>query len=153
MIPFIASPFFDGNIYVHRLKLLTELPDYLKNINISSMNVLMDLSGLSHVLFMFLTKAFIKELYPKLLFAAYIRPANYISESDDISKPLSQSIGEVSAVPGFAKRELGDPALCAFLGFEGIRLQGVLESITRFNRLVPVVAFPSGKPHWFNITI
>lgn len=141
-----------GTVDVSKIKLLTELAPFLKSIHISSMNVLMDLSGLSHVLFMFLTKKFLKELSPNLLFAAYIRPLKYLNESDDDENQLSQSFGEVNAVPGFAKREQGVPALCAFLGFEGIRLKSVLEAIT-VNRLVPIVAFPSGKPHWFNITM
>ena len=136
-----------------REELCVGLPRFLRSLNISNKNILVDLSGLSHVLIMFLTKQLLKYLSPQLLFAAYIRPQNYLAESDDIGYQLSQRIGAVSAVPGFSKRESDKQTLCAFLGFEGVRLKGVLETVNSFDRLIPIVAFPSGTPHWYNVTM
>ena len=136
-----------------REELCVGIPRFLRGFDISNKRVLLDLSGLSHVLIMFLTKQLLKYLSPQLLFAAYIRPNDYNVESDDIGYQLSQRIGAVSAVPGFSKRESERQTLCAFLGFEGVRLKGVLETVNTFSKLIPIVAFPSGNPHWYNITM
>ena len=129
------------------------LPRYLKSLNLSGNNVLLDMSGLSHVLLMFLTKQFIKYLSPKTLFAAYIRPQKYLDESGDVGCRLCQRTGAVDSVPGFAKRNSDNQTLCTFLGFEGVRLKSVLETVSSFKRLVPIVAFPSGTPQWYNVAM
>ena len=111
------------------------------------------ISSLDNVLIMFLTKQLLTKVTPKLFFASYIRPEKYILESGNIGFELSQKIGAIEAVPGFAKRETDNQILCAFLGFEGVRLKGVLEAVHSFEKLIPIAAFPSGTPQWFNVTM
>ena len=129
------------------------LPRLLKCIGISNNNVLLDMSSLDNVLIMFLTKQLLTKVLPNSFFASYIRPQNYISESANVGYELCQQIGAVDAVPGFTKRESENQTLCAFLGFEGVRLKGVLETVHGFEKLVPIVAFPSGLPQWYNVTM
>ena len=66
---------------------------------------------------------------------------------------LSEKVRSIEAVPGFAKRECDNQTLCAFLGFEGVRIKNVLETVHSIGRFVPIVAFPSGDPQWYNVTI
>lgn len=129
------------------------IPKLLKNLKVSEKNILLDISSLNNVLIMFLTKQLLTKVTPKLFFASYIRPEKYIIESGNIGLELSQKIGAVEAVPGFAKRETNKQTLCAFIGFEGVRLKGVLETVHSFDKLIPIVAFPSGAPQWFNVTM
>ena len=39
------------------------------------------------------------------------------------------------------------------MGFEGVRLKGILETVHSFEKLIPIVAFPSGTPQWYNVTM
>ena len=135
------------------IDLCVGLPRLLKSVNISNKNILLDMSSLGHVLIMFLTKQLLTKVKPKLLFASYIRPEKYINESYDVGFDLSQQIGVVDAVPSFTKREASNQTLCCFLGFEGVRLKGVLEAVNEFDKIIPIVAFPSGMPQWYTVTM
>lgn len=129
------------------------LPKLLKYIGVSDKSILLDMSSLDNVLIMFLTKQLLMKLTPNSFFASYIRPQQYSRESGNIGFELCQQIGAVDAVPGFTKREDENQTLCAFLGFEGVRLKGILETVHGFERLIPIVAFPSGTPQWYNVTM
>ena len=136
-----------------RIDLCVGLPKILKTIDVSNKNVLLDMSSLDNVLIMFLTKLLLTKVTPKTFFSSYIRPEKYASESGSIGFELCQKIGAVEAVPGFTKRESDNQTLCAFLGFEGVRLKGILETVHSFEKLIPIVAFPSGTPQWYNVTM
>lgn len=136
-----------------RCDLCVGLPKLLKHIGVSDKDVLLDMSSLDNVLIMFLTKQLLSKVTPNAFFASYIRPEKYISESGNIGYELCEQIGAVDAVPGFTKREVENQTLCAFLGFEGVRLKGVLETVHGFEKLIPIVAFPSGSPQWYNVTM
>ncbi len=136
-----------------RCDLCVGLPRILSQIGIVEKEVLLDMSSLDNVLIMFITKQLLTKVTPRSFFASYIRPEKYVSESGNIGYELCQQIGAVDAVPGFAKRETDNQTLCAFLGFEGVRLKGVLEAVHSFEKLIPIVAFPSGTPQWYNVTM
>lgn len=129
------------------------LPRLLRDLNVGSKNVLIDLSSLDHVSIMTLTKQLLTQITPRSLFATYIRPVGYSHQKGTVGYGLSDKIQAIAAVPGFARRERDQQTLCAFLGFEGIRLKGVLETVQNVEKLFPVVAFPSGSPQWYNVTI
>ena len=133
--------------------LLGGIPRLLKEIDISKRVVLMDLSGLSNVVIMILTKQLLIDCVPKDFFAAYIRPITYCNSEDTIGVGLSCKVNSVGSVPGFVRRESDNQILCAFVGFEGIRLTAVLETIQKVNRIIPIVAFPSGTLDWYNISM
>lgn len=151
----VAIKWISNNIVriEQRFDLCVGLPRLLKNIGVSDKNILLDMSSLDNVLIMFLTKQLLSKVTPKSLFASYIRPEKYISESGNIGYELCQQIGAVDAVPSFTKREAENQTLCAFLGFEGVRLNGILEAVHSFEKLIPIVAFPSGTPQWYNVTM
>lgn len=128
-------------------------PRLLRRLHIEDKNVLLDMSSMDHVLIMFLTKQLLTQVVPRIFFAAYIRPEKYSKQYGDIEFSLSSKVMAVEAVSGFAKREGSKQVLCSFLGFEGIRLKGVLESIHNVDKFIPVVAFPSGSPQWYNTTM
>lgn len=126
---------------------------FQQHLNIERKRILLDLTSLNHVLIMFLAKQLIQKTVPRGLFAAYIRPERYNVQPDLLGSALSDRIQAVEAVPGFTKRESKNQTLCAFLGFEGIRLNNILEAVHDVDRFIPVVAFPSGNPHWYKITV
>lgn len=136
-----------------QLDLCMGLPRILKTLRVLEKNILLDMASLDHVLIMFLTKQLLTKITPQSLFAAYIRPQQYISESGTIEYALSEQIHAVGAVPGFAKRETENQILCTFLGFEGNRLKNVLETVHSVDKLVPIVAFPIGSPQWYNVVM
>lgn len=140
-------------VFEDKVDLCIGLPRVLNLLDICTKNVLLDMASLDHVLIMFLTKQLLTSITPRALFAAYIRPNQYISESGTIGYALSEQIRAIEAVPGFAKRETDNQILCAFLGFEGIRLKNVLETVHSIEKLVPIVAFPSSSPQWYKVTM
>lgn len=124
---------------------------FSNDINIASKNILVDLSSLDHVTIMVLTKVLITTAKPKSLFASYIRPKKYeISKSE---LPLSDNIGDVACIPTFVRRETDNQTLCAFIGFEGLRLKNLVESTFNVAKFRPIIAFPSGTIEWYNTTM
>lgn len=146
MVDGIVKPKFTRDLCVG-------LPKLLNRIGVSNKNILLDMSSLDNVLIMFMTKQLLTKVTPNSLFASYIRPEKYKSESGNVGYELCEKIGAVDAVPSFTKREAENQTLCAFLGFEGVRLKGVLEAVHGFDKLIPIVAFPSGAPQWYNVTM
>lgn len=136
-----------------RINMLNGVPNFFSSLRIKELSVLVDLSSLDHILIMVLTKQFLTTVPPKSLFACYICPCSYTSESGTIGYDLSDQISAVSSVPGFVKRETEHEILCAFLGFEGTRLKGVIETVHDFDQIIPIVAFPSEQSQRFNVSI
>ncbi len=128
-------------------------PKLLKSLHVEEKNVLVDLASLDHVVIMFITKQLLERVIPTSLFAAYIRPERYNNQRGDTSFSLSSRVMAVDSIPGFARRVGDKQTLCAFLGFEGIRLKGVLEAVQNIDRIIPVIAFPTGTPQWYHITM
>ena len=129
------------------------LPRFLSALKLQTKNVLVDITGLHHVIIMILSKVLIRQEKPKAFFAAYVRPQRYMGQNEDFSKTLTSKILGVRAVPGFIKREKGNQLLYSFVGFEGIRLSNVVENLNGVEKVIPIVAFPVGSPHWFNIAM
>lgn len=135
------------------LDLTIGTPQVLRALQVDQRNILLDLCSLDHVLIMFLTKILITQVVPRTLFATYIRPDHYCNQSGNIGFSLCDQVLGVKSVPGFTKREGENQVLCSFIGFEGIRLKSVLESVYNVRRFIPIVAFPSGAPQWYNVTM
>lgn len=128
-------------------------PRLLHDLGVERKKVLLDMSSLDHVLIMFLTKQLVQQVVPRALFASYIRPEQYSSQVGSVGVSLSTQVLAIEAVPSFAKRECDKQTLCAFLGFEGVRLKSVLETVHNVDRFIPVVAFPVGAPQWYNVAM
>ncbi|AFM02258.1 hypothetical protein Desde_3995 [Desulfitobacterium dehalogenans ATCC 51507] len=128
-------------------------PKILNLCRVEQKNVILDLCSLDHVLIMFLTKQLITHTIPRTLFATYIRPHHYSKQSGTVGYSLCDQILGVKSIPGFIRRESNSQTLCSFIGFEGIRLKSILESVHDVKKLIPVVAFPSGEPQWYNVTM
>ncbi len=135
------------------IDLCVETPVLLRHLKVDKKSVLLDMSSLDHILIMFLTKVLVKIIEPRALFASYIRPQKYINQVGNVGFSLSNKVMAIEAVPGFAKRECEKQTLCAFLGFEGVRLKSILETVHNMDRFIPVVAFPSGTPQWYNVAM
>lgn len=133
--------------YDSEIDLNIGIPNLLKDFGVQDKNVLIDLSSLGHLLIMYLTKIILCQVIPKTLFASYIRPEKYCS------KNLTDKILGVKSVPGFVKREKDKQVLCSFIGFEGIRLKAIIETLHNIDGFIPIVEFPSGAPQWYRITM
>lgn len=135
-----------------KFKCNEEFLHFLKHMKVQESKVLLDLSSLSHVLIMYALKNLLLEVIPRLLFASYIRPTRYLNQSEDIGFSLSKSISGINSVPGFVKRARDQERLCAFVGFEGVRLKSLLENLTTIERFDTILAFPSDIAQWYNVT-
>lgn len=151
----LVYKFYDKNVLSAEgiIDLCIQTSQLLKSLNIEGKNILLDMSSLDHVLIMFLSKQLIERVTPKSFFAAYIRPIEYRQQSGTIGFSLCEQVLAVNSVPGFTKREGKTQTLCSFLGFEGLRLKSILESVHGVDKFIPVVAFPSGTPQWYNVTM
>lgn len=136
----------DGDITISLMRVL-------HYISMQDKNILVDITSLHHIVIMYLTKILIKQERPKSLFAVYIRPQKYNGQNEEFKDTLTKKILGVRSVPGFAKREREKQKLYSFIGFEGIRLTSIIENLNDIEKVVPIVAFPTGNPHWFNITM
>lgn len=130
-----------------------EIVNLLRQYNLQKKNILMDMSSLQHVLIMFLTKIMITSIKPATFFSSYIRPEKYMYNSEDVGFSLCDHVSGIDSVPGFVRRVSQNETLCSFLGFEGIRLKNILELSNNIKRFVPVVAFPTGSPQWYKVTM
>lgn len=135
------------------VNLRSHLLSWLKQLNLASKIIILDLSSLDNVLIMYLAKIMVNDLKPRLLFATYIRPEKYIQQSGDIGFDLCDQVSPVAVVPGFAKRMTTSPLLYAFIGFDGIRLKNIIESENNIQNIVPIVPFPQDAPNWYRTTI
>lgn len=126
------------------------LPSILRGIGIDRKNILIDISSLNHIQIIFLTKILLCEVVPKLLFAGYIDPENYKTAKENPLSLIDKTMG-IKGVPGFSKREKENQVLCPFLGFDGMRLRGILESGDTYDDIIPIVPFPSYVSHWYNV--
>lgn len=99
------------------LDINTGIPNIFKKYKINEKKILMDLSSLSHVLIMYITKIILKEICPLKFFASYIRPKMYNGTIENID--LTSEIVGIRSVPGYVKRGKLEEVLCAFIGFEG----------------------------------
>lgn len=133
--------------------LCTGIVPILRHYRVDEKKIVLDMSSLDHVLIMFLTKQLITQVVPRTFFASYIRPKQYSQQTGTIGFSLCEKVLAVNSVPGFTKRESGNQTLCSFLGFEGVRLKNILESVHNIEKFIPVVAFPSGAPQWYNVTM
>lgn len=139
--------------FQREIDLCTAMTRILRHFRVDEKNILLDMSSLDHILIMFLTKQLIMQVIPKTFFAAYIRPDRYCQQSGTIGFSLCAQVQAINSVPGFAKRESEQQTVCSFIGFEGIRLKSVLESVYSIGKFIPVVAFPLGAPQWYNVTM
>lgn len=141
---------------VREVSLLTGMRSTLKSLGIDQKNVLIDITGMNHVILFFLIRILLTEITPKLLFASYTEPEAYLKSSNEaFSFTLSEEFTRLNSIPGFAKRDRGrEQVLVAMLGFEGYRLLTLLEEIQPApKKIVPVVGFPSYSPGWKSVAI
>ncbi len=129
------------------------IPRILKDLSVGQKNIILDLSSLDHVLIMYLTKLLVCQIVPKTFFATYIRPEQYHYQSGNIDFSLCDQVSGIKSVPGFAKRDKNIQTLCSFVGFEGVRLKSIFEVVHNVQKFIPIVAFPSGEPQWYNVTM
>lgn len=149
----LVKAILNGNEKNIRLNINSDVDGFLRMCRLNEKNVLLDMSSLDHVLIMFLTKIMLTSVKPKTFLASYIRPQKYNYQEENVGFSLCEHVSAIKSVPGFVKRESQNEVLCAFIGFEGIRVKGMLELLNNIKRFVPIVAFPSGTPHWFNVTM
>lgn len=141
---------------INKKALLPGVRSFLKDMEIEQKNVVLDITGMHHVIMFILTKVLLTETNPRLLFASYTEPENYIREQSDFSDfVLSENFMDMKAVPGFSKYDRGnDRILVPLLGFEGHRLISLLEDTQQIpKKIIPIVGFPSYSPGWKSITI
>lgn len=111
-------------------------------------SVVIDITGMDHVAIMLVVKI-LASVPVGELFGLYVEPDRYEQESIRGDFALSDQFLGNKAVPGFARRERGtERTMVTFFGFEGDRVNRILEDRTNISHLIPVVGVPSYRPGW-----
>lgn len=120
---------------------------FLRAIEGHAKNVLIDLTSLQHVVIMVLLNVLCKQVRPAHLFATYVKPQRYITRDSLGKYSFSTQIFEAEGIPGLIRQRKDNEIVVPFLGFEGDRLQNIIETMT-YERIIPVIGFPSEDPAW-----
>jgi hypothetical protein len=110
-------------------------------------SVVLDITSLQHAATMFIVKV-LMDLVPGEFFAVYAEPARYGNLSSTEFRLTSGFLGN-KPVPGFARQmRSSQGAMVAFLGFDGERIERILEDREQIKRVIPVLGVPSYRPGW-----
>lgn len=110
-------------------------------------NVLIDLTSLQHAVIIVLLNALYRKVRPAHMFATYVKPQRYITRNDLGKYSFSTQVFEAEGIPGLIRQRKDNEIVVPFLGFEGDRLQNIIETMT-YERIVPVIGFPTEDPAW-----
>jgi hypothetical protein len=108
--------------------------------------VVLDITSLQHCATMFLV-SLLYDLHVGELFGVYAEPAQYQMETATEFRLSASFLGN-QTVPGYARPNRNERSVVAFLGFEGERLNRILEEREHIKHLVPVLGVPSYRPGW-----
>lgn len=110
-------------------------------------NVLIDLTSLQHSVIIVLLNILCNQIKPARLFATYIKPERYITRDSLGKYDFTLKVSEPAGIPGLIHQRKSNEIIVPFLGFEGDRLQNIIESMS-YDAIVPVIGFPSEDPAW-----
>lgn len=110
-------------------------------------NVLIDLTSLQHSVIIVLLNVLCNQIKPAHLFASYVKPERYITRDSLGKYNLSLKVSDPAGIPGLIRQRKPNEVVIPFLGFEGDRLQNIIESMS-YDAIVPVIGFPSEDPAW-----
>lgn len=110
-------------------------------------NVLIDLTSLQHSVIIVLLNVLCNKIKPAHLFAAYVKPEQYITRDDLGNYNLSISVSEPAGIPGLIRQQKNHEIVIPFLGFEGDRLHNIIDTMS-YESIIPVIGFPSEDPSW-----
>lgn len=113
----------------------------------ASENVLVDLTSLQHAVIILLMYHFSQSIKPARLFASYVKPQRYIAKDELGQYAFSSQIYEPSGIPGLIRQTRDHEIVIPFLGFEGERLNNIIESMS-YESIIPIIGFPSEDPLW-----
>ena len=110
-------------------------------------NVLIDLTSLQHPVIIVLLNILFNKIRPAHLFAAYVKPKQYINRDELGKYNLTIGVSEPAGIPGLIRQRKDDEIVIPFLGFEGDRLHNIIEDMT-YDSIIPIIGFPSEDPSW-----
>ena len=114
---------------------------------VSFKNVLVDITGLPHTVIMYLMFVLITKIKVAHLFAAYVKPEEYLNRTPSGKYELYTKTQLPRAISGMSSRSKEHEIIIPFLGFDGDRFNNVIEGMS-YEEIDPVVGFPSDNPYW-----
>ena len=115
--------------------------------NISFKNVLVDITSLQHSVIMFIMNILLTKIRIAHLFLSYVKPLEYLNRTPSGKYEFYSKTFPAAMIPGMAARNKKNEIIIPFLGFDGDRLNNILEGMT-YDEVCPIIGFPSDNPYW-----
>ncbi|MES0488341.1 MAG: hypothetical protein ABUK01_00010 [Leptospirales bacterium] len=122
---------------------IRDLPQLLDDYSIAGCNLLLDITSIDHKILFILIKLLLTKFQPSYLFAGYTLPLEY-KRDDEYNYELSFDAQNFANFPGYTTRldSVSEKIIAVILGYEGGRVNSLVESITKCTTILPIISFP-----------
>lgn len=110
-------------------------------------SILIDITSLQHPVIIVLLNILRNTIKPAHLFASYVKPEQYLTRDNLGKYNFSAQVYEPAGIPGLIRQRKDHEIIIPFLGFEGDRLQNIVENMS-YQVIIPIIGFPSENPSW-----
>ena len=145
----IYSVFYTvGGITTTKRVQFSNVPHVLESMPaISFKNVLVDITSLQHSVIMFIINILLTKIRVARLFLSYVKPLEYLNRTPYGKYEFYSKTFPAAMIPGMAARNKSNEVIVPFLGFDGDRLNNILEGMD-YDEVCPIIGFPSDNPYW-----
>lgn len=145
----IYSVFYTaGGITTTKRVQFSNVPRVLESMPaISFKNVLVDITSLQHSVIMFIINILLTKIRVARLFLSYVKPLEYLNRTPYGKYEFYSKTFPAAMIPGMAARNKSNEVIVPFLGFDGDRLNNILEGMD-YDEVCPIIGFPSDNPYW-----
>jgi len=110
-------------------------------------SILIDITSLQHPVIIVMLNMLRNHIKPAHLFASYVKPEQYLTRDNFGKYNFSTQVYEPAGIPGLIRQRKDREIVIPFLGFEGDRLQNIVENMS-YQAMIPIIGFPSENPSW-----
>lgn len=137
-----------GGITTTKSEQFSNIPRILESMPfVSFKNVLVDITSLQHSVIMFIINTLLTKIRVAHLFLAYVKPLEYLNRTPYGKYEFYSKTFPAMMIPGMAARNKSNEIIVPFLGFDGDRLNNILEGMN-YDEVYPIIGFPSDNPYW-----
>lgn len=96
---------------------------------------------------MFIINILLTKIRVARLFLSYVKPLEYLNRTPYGKYEFYSKTFPAAMIPGMAARNKSNEVIVPFLGFDGDRLNNILEGMD-YDEVCPIIGFPSDNPYW-----
>ena len=104
-------------------------------------------TSLQHSVIMFIINILLTKIRVARLFLSYVKPLEYLNRTPYGKYEFYSKTFPAAMIPGMAARNKSNEVIVPFLGFDGDRLNNILEGMD-YDEVCPIIGFPSDNPYW-----